>query len=361
MSNIAGVKDTVLQLTALCGEISAEALRQLNCSEKYLDNVLLKLRQENLISQCKKDDMVGYRLTRNGKNLLSLSQPERFADFFAGGIGTDKVRLDAAHRYRYMRMSEILVMLYGLGVHIFPDEKAPLFSPLAVESQSSQPRYYLSSEVKNFGDESIKINNARFTGLLRAGTGDYLMYNTGESVLKWEEMSEYRSVTLLEYKLKTKIHPIMCGMDMETAGILLSSDGGKLSKYYKVGSALPCMHFVPRNEDGRFLLSMYVLSRNLQHLKESVLKKQNLYESNTSLQCDGYANDTTAVLFACDFDMQRIALFKTGTEVRGLKKIVFCFDFQADVLSRYFGSNTELRVIDAHKTAELCGIRYGGR
>ena len=40
------LKDTVLQLAALSGEVSEEALRYLDCSDKYLTNLLLQLRND---------------------------------------------------------------------------------------------------------------------------------------------------------------------------------------------------------------------------------------------------------------------------------------------------------------------------
>ena len=47
-------------------------------------------------------------------------------------------------------------------------------------------------------------------------------------------------------------------------------------------------------------------------------------------------------------------------DVGHLKLIVICFDFQAELLKRYFGDLATIRTIDARKTAELFKIPYGG-
>ena len=51
---------------------------------------------------------------------------------------------------------------------------------------------------------------------------------------------------------------------------------------------------------------------------------------------------------------------KAGADVSHLKLIVICFDFQAELLKRYFGDLATIRTIDARKTAELFKIPYGG-
>ena len=64
------LKDVILQLAALSGEVSEEALRYLDCSDKYLTNLLWQLRNEQVIKRCDKDGTVGYRLSQSGKKYL---------------------------------------------------------------------------------------------------------------------------------------------------------------------------------------------------------------------------------------------------------------------------------------------------
>ena len=51
---------------------------------------------------------------------------------------------------------------------------------------------------------------------------------------------------------------------------------------------------------------------------------------------------------------------KDGAEPKSLNLIIICFDFQADLLKRYFGDRATIRTIDARKTAELFHLPYGG-
>ena len=350
---ITGLKDQILQLTALSEEMSERALDRLNDSRRYTDNCLSQLRQEKMLVQYKSDELTGHRLAPKGKHYLEGKYPDRFAD-------VKRVRLDLLHRRRYMRSSEVLTMMYNLGIPIFADDKPKLYAPLADSSQSSQSAYYTSYEVKDRGEESIKIKNARFNGLLRCCMGDYLVYNTGASVIKWESMSEFRAAELVGRLLGSKIRQMIIGDTMDTAWDLLTSDGGPEHQYFELDDFIPSIVFVPNDAYGDFFLRMNCLSDSMKRLKYSVLQKMNLQPCPNSLDCDGYADAKTAVLFACDMDLKRIRNLKDGAKPKSLNLIVICFDFQAELLSRYYGNLATIRTIDARKTAELFKIPYGG-
>jgi len=359
-TQIAGLKEEILQLTALSGEISEYALERLNESSGYTDNCLSRLRQERMIVQYKRDDLTGHRLAPKGRHYLVKTYPNRFADLFAVSGAVNKVRLDLLHRRRHMRSSEVLVMMYELGISIFPDEKPKLYEHLTDSSQSSQAVYYTSYEVKDRGEESIKFNNARFSGLLRCTAGDYLVYNTGASVIKWESMSEFRAAETVGHLLKSEIHQLIIGDTIDTAWDLLTSEGGRQHKYFRLDDMIPSILFVPNDVNGDFLVRMNLLSDSMNRLKHSVLQKMNLHPCPNSLDCDGYTDANTAVLFACDMDLKRIHTLKFGLEARGLKSTIICFDFQAELLNRYFGDLATIRTIDAQKTAVLFSIPYRG-
>ena len=59
-------------------------------------------------------------------------------------------------------------------------------------------------------------------------------------------------------------------------------------------------------------------------------------------------------------DLKRIRNLKIGAEQKLLHLIILCFDFQADLLKRYYGDKATIRIIDSRKTAELFKIPFGG-
>ena len=353
MKKITGLKEEILLLAAVSGELSDTAVRRLHPSYGYISNCLSGLREDNLIRKISEDKMTGYKLTVKGKHFVSQAYPDRFAGFVTGGVGTDKVRLDPMHRQRYHRIAETVVMMHRLGIAVLPGDKPPLYtSPLAVDRSLSQPCFYLSHEVKDMGENGIKINNARFRGLLRSGGGDYLLYNTCSISLKWEEMSEYRALELLQSELHTTLRPIMMGHTMDVAYDLLTGNAKKNSTCYKVTGILPCMHYVPFNENGEFLMRMGFLSGCLHALKTALLK-DSVQKPNSDWYCDGFTVDGKPILYACDFDMQRIYSYRNKLDMDRLGGVVYCFDFQVAVLERYFeGLGVVFKVLEKKKVEE---------
>lgn len=359
-SDITRLKDEILHFAAISGEISPVALSRLDRSPKYIQNCLYDLMKDNMLIYSRRDDLEGYRLKPRGKHYLAETYPDRFADFFAVGNKANKVRLDLIHRRRNLHSSEIVTLMYKNGVAIFPDNKQKLYTPLAASSQSSQSSYYTSYEVKDIGEDGIKINNTRFNGLLRCCMGDCLLYNMGAGINKWEKAAEDRAVALIGSKLHTKVKQVMMGHNMELALALLKSEGRKQDQYFRIDEMTESMCYIPITMEGDLLFRMNCLTDSMQRLKYSVLQKMGLHPCSNSLECDGYTDEKAAVLFACDMDLKRIRNLKIGAEAGLLQVIVICFDFQAEILNRYFENRAVIRTIDAHKTAELFHFTYGG-
>ena len=353
MKKITGLKEQILLLAAVSGELSDTAVRRLHPSYGYISNCLSGLRDDNLIRKINEDKLTEYKLTVKGNHFVSQSYPDRFAGFITGGVGTDKVRLDAMHRQRYHRIAETIVLMHRLGIAVLPGDKPSLYAPpLAVDHSLSQPCFYLSHEVKDMGENGIKINNARFTGMLRSGGGDYLLYNTCSIPLKWEEMSEYRALELLQSELHIKLRPIMLGHTMDVAYDLLMGNAKKNSTSYKITGILPCMHYIPFDENGEFLMRTGFLSSCLNVLKTALLK-DNTQKPNSDWYCDGFTGDGKPILYACDFDMQRIYTYRNKLDMDRIGGVVYCFDFQTTVLERYFdGLGVAYKVLDRKKVEE---------
>ena len=134
----------------------------------------------------------------------------------------------------------------------------------------------------------------------------------------------------------------------------------KNALYFTLDDRIPSILFMPNDAHGDFLLRMNCLTNSMHRLKYSVLQKMNLQPCPNSLDCDGYADEKTAVLFACDMDLKRFRNLKIGAETKGIKLLIICFDFQAELLHRYYGDLAILKTIDAHKTAELFRLPYRG-
>lgn len=61
----------------------------------------------------------------------------------------------------------------------------------------------------------------------------------------------------------------------------------------------------------------------------------------------------TPVLFGYTCDMPRIKRFANGLEIHRLTGMLYCFDFQEDVLRQICGPNVDIRCIDFEVVTRL--------
>ena len=66
---------------------------------------------------------------------------------------------------------------------------------------------------------------------------------------------------------------------------------------------------------------------------------------NDAMTTDGYP-----VLFAYKCDLRRIRKFDTALTTQKRQGIIYCFDYQAEVLSRYCSDAVEFQTLDYEKT-----------
>lgn len=353
------MKDTILQLAAMSGEVSERAVMSLHSTRKYLANLLWQLRRDNLILRYDEDGAVGYRLSQSGKRYLTETFPLRYGDYFGRGGITSKVRLDGVHRRRGLRMSEVNAMMFNLGVDLFPGCKPTFGARLAVESQSSQsaqPVYYTSFEIKAIGEETIKIAGSRVMGVLLCRDRAFLLYHTASGPLKWEAMTEYRTRTLLSLLLKMPVYSILLGESMDVALTLLESNGGTKRRYYMPSDEHQTdMHFASLDRSGEFILRFVALTDSSEQVQKQILRLGLPKDSTAPTPPHSAVNIAMDTLYACSFDLIPIHRFKLWRELHPTGT-VFCFDFQCEPLQRYLGSTLDYKILDSAKTAERFGI-----
>ena len=177
----------LLALTALSGECSPDAVSRLGIRPSYGEKLLTKLKEEGYIKTHYRDRLRGYRLTNREKKRLLTDNPERFLFYLSGSTDTNRPRSDYPRRLRLQQASIVYAMLLHAGVTVFRDEKPPLFQPGNQECHHLPfPVFYSLREIKELGAEAVKINNSRTMGILFAPKCIYVVFYTGDFLMKWE-------------------------------------------------------------------------------------------------------------------------------------------------------------------------------
>ena len=346
-------------MTALCGEFPTDQLYRLIPSQTYAEKVITQLKTEKLLRTHYRDKLRGYRLTKKAKAYLLSTQPERFAFYLTGNSETNLIRSEPTRRMRLHQRAEGYLTILHAHIPLYPDEKPLLFQPDTQPAQISLrsfPLFYSSREIKQLGPSTTKIRNSRCMGVLLSSECVYAVYNTGNTLMKWEYRTEIRVHAFLQHQLSGSPYPgnpeiraIILGNDMDMAYRLLTSTGGHKKSQFLLDTSFDHFCYVPNTPEGEVLLQ--VLCRPLLRKKLNQLLCSDLLSPDHRLpvEHDALTSQNDLVLLAYDFDMSRINKFNTGLKLFGYHGWIIAFDFQLPTLKKYLGDTLQYSSIDLNK------------
>lgn len=338
-------KETVgyhlLELAAISGELPADQLRRLPGGDAYKLNVVRSLKSKKLLRTYYRNGLRGYRLTSSAKKALLCENPARFSFSLTGASETNLVKSEITRRLRLHRVAEATVTMMNADILFFRDEKPPIFSPVWDDSSEvfvRFPVFYNSREIKEIGTVFVKIRGARSVGVLLTPADIFVVYNLGDSLMKWEYKSEMRTKALMktvlcrerlpsQYSLDA-VQGLIFGTSMDLACDILNEAGGK--QYFLLDGNYEHFYFLTNDRKGEKLLKL-LCSKKLRKQLEDILLTD-LYEGNTgsTLENDAFDGNGTPVLFGYFCDLPRIRRFDTALRLQNKNGILICFDFQQD-------------------------------
>lgn len=352
----------ILSLTAVSGEFPADQIERLRGGCKYKIKILNVLKSKKYIAAYYSDKLRGYRLTATGKNALYEENKERFASFFSGNTETNCPKYEITRRLRMKSIAETFVTMQNAGVSVFKDEKLDVFRPGKTDPQVSvtSAAFYNSREMKEYGDDFIKSRGGRYVGVLLTELNFYVVYNTGSSLMKWENSSESKTAGVIRQILTRECFPhqylingdqkaLMLGSTMEQAYQILLTANKSKKRYFKLYDCYDNFLYLPNNRDGELVLKLLCDAGKTKEF--NMMISADLYDRNPGMAVENDAVDENGypVLFAYDFDMHRIVQFNKAVKMYNKKGIIICFDFQKDVLERYCCGNITFQAIKTDK------------
>ncbi len=349
----------LLSLIAISGECNRQVCRLLSIPDSYSEKLITKLKGDGLIKIHYKDQLRGIRLTRRGKNLLLSQNSDRFSFYLTGNSETNRPRSELPRRLRLQQGSLTYALLQSAGILLYPDEK-----PLLTGTDRTGillPVFYGAKEWKELGAETIKINNSRALGILLCEDALYVIYYTGDHLMKWEYRTELRLKAFLSYHLRqgmlqgiypakvdVPIKAFLLGNPQNTCTKLMESNGGYQKSYFYLDGSFDYVHFIPATKEGIALLKVFCDSTVKRTLDTLLLSDLEPVNPALTLIHDA-TKEGKPVLLSYDLDMLRISRFKTALSFLGITGHIICFDFQKDSLQSYFGNLATVETIDLAK------------
>lgn len=350
----------LLELIAITGDFPADLLYRLPGGTSYKEAVVKVLKREHLIRTFYRDRLRTYRLTAQAKKLLLAEQPERFSFYLTGNADTNLLKGEITRRLRLYQIATVYLNMKSAGVHIFRDDKPEVFSPDGCPVSSlGEPAFYSSREIKDMGLEATKIRGSRMTGVLLAQSRCYVVYNSGGTVMKWENRSELRVKALMQMELCQRrlsrqyrtgsIYALLFGDNMELAQQILTANNKSRQHYFVLDGNYEHFFYLTNDYHGEILLRLLCCPDKTAELDRILMQGFREREPTWHIENDAMDSDGEPVLFGYFFDLPRIVRFRTALELQGKSGTVICFDFQSETLHRFFGSLVRYQTIDFTK------------
>ena len=343
--------DLLLIFIALSGELPLEQVARLPGSDYYKEKVIKEMKKQKLLRTYFSDHLRGLRLNNAAKRLLIENYPDRYHSIFSGENTANAPKYTLSHRLRLHRMAEVLVTMHNADVLSFPWEKPAIFQqvPLSPQPVIIDPTYYSSREMKEIGDQAIKIRNCRSTGVLFSASDIFAIYNTGSSRIKWDHFAEQRLKALIQQELcqdrlsgqfrNASVNGIIFGNSMKQMETLMLHDT-------VVNGTFEQFHYLTSDHYGEVIIQLLCYPDLKMSLDEILSEDLNECVPSFPIEHDAMDEKGSPVLFAYTCDMPRIRRFDTALGLYDRLGTLICFDFQMEELSRLCGPRVAFQSID---------------
>ncbi len=349
----------LLTLVAIFGEFPNDLLQRISGGASYKETIITNLKQQGLIKTHYADGLRGLRLTNRAKKLLIADNPERFAFYMDENSDTNHVRSEPHRRERLHRIAGATVTMQNAGAAIFRDERPEIFAPTWEGGKRIHaPAFYSAREVKDIGFAFDTASNTRIAGVLLTETDVFITYNMGNSIIqRWSYKTEMRAKAVIEYELTIRrlhsqygersVKGLILTNSMELASEVLRNSK---DQYFLLNDNFEYFYFVTNDERGEMLLRLLCNPDMCNELDEILLDGLYPADEGSLIENDAVTEDGKLVLLAYKCDLRRIRNFDTGLATQKKRGIIYCFDYQADVLRWCCSGAVEFKTLDFKKT-----------
>lgn len=350
----------LLELIAICGELPTDQLSRLSGGVSYKETLVTSLKKKGFIKTYYADGMRGLRLTNIAKKHLLEVAHDRFSFYLKDNAETNHVRSHPTRRERLCRIAEATITMMNAGVNIFRDERPTVFTPTVEETfQVQSPAFYPSREIKDIGFMFDKAGSTRAVGVVLTKKDILLTYNIGDSLIqKWGYKVEKRAKTVIEYELTIRrmhqqynadsVKGLVLANSMALAAEILKSSEQR--QYFLLDDNFEHFYFVTNDIKGEMLLRLicdHELGAELDELLTSDLYPA---DNGSLIDHDAITEDGEYVLLSYKCDLRRIRNFDRELSVQKKKGIIYCFDYQAEVIRPCCSDAVEFQTLDYKKT-----------
>ena len=263
------------------------------------------------------------------------------------------------HILRNHRAAEVVAMMKELGLEYRPYIAQPLM-------EGGEMDGYLSArQIKtNVADEANKIIFTSMLGVLFSGNVGYAIYNTRNSVMKWNGLGEFKAMYSVKefarfYKPTMTVESaILFGFSEEKAfeTVVASSENNKTD--FLLNAVYRNVYFVPLDENGVRQLRMFLVPDWRERLLSALFLDDTRSYDTGQFEYDAKENGVYYISYF-EGNIAKLLRFREAVRILKCPFAVLCFPFQVSFIKECFGGDVDVRTITLDAIEEELGIEEG--
>ncbi len=362
----------IVSLLSMAGEFPLSSLKILgnaqsyrNCIYKAQERQEIRGEEARLICQLFKvvgtDENLRVRLGKDAIPILDwIGEREHYMNtFWNHHLPTSRAHLD-----RRFRVAETLAFMMQAGVEFRSQQLPPLQDKNFISVIHDYPVFYSAKDLKKIGgkDGMAKLMGTRLIGLIPKKEEAFVVYNTRDSIMKWDGSNENKSrnrictLMRLNYGIKQQPNAICLGNSFETAGRLLLTLREFKSADFRFDGVYKNIHFLPMDNFGMELLQIIMLPGFKERLLSKLFPNQYRAPSTASFDYDAYINQKYVMSFL-DSDIAKLIRFGESISYRKAAGEVVCYPEQVDLVRNYFGSTVGIQTLPIQTMVKALNIQ----
>lgn len=282
--------------------------------------------------------------------------PARFELYLSGSAETNQLKSELVRRVRLHRLAEIYILMMSSDIPVYRDLKPDVFAPSRCPVNNlTTAAFYTSREIKQMKMETVKISGSRMAGVLLTADSIYITYNGGSNLIKMDYRAEQRAKALLTSTLcyerlssqyrETQVTGIMIGKGLDLFTEILSTSDVNARCFFLKDGSYEHFFYLTNDHYGEVLLKLLCSSAKRAALNRVLMQGLQPQKPEYSIVNDAIDAEGNPVLWGYLLDIPRINRFCNGLELHEQSGTIFCFDFQAEALTKFCGSRAHIQPI----------------
>ncbi len=291
------------------------------------------------------------RLYKDALPILNWISPDALSSYMHISKN-HKFSSDIWHVERNHRVAEAVAMCMRMGMEYRPYMLPKLQNEQLLSVIPNKTVFYPSRCLKHVGQ--LELNKTMFTRMVGAVFSHqkcFAVYNTRNSVMKWNGMGEFKALHSLTEIARMNANvtsidsAILFGQsDKVLLETLMANDQNKRLEF-RFDSIYRHIHFIPLDSNGVRLLRLICIKEASKTLLDLLFESDSIANGLGLFEYDAYVNQKY-ILSHLDGDVTRLIRFKEALLSNRYDSEVICFDFQADYVNAFLAGLAKVKVIE---------------